>query len=92
MMPQPVRPASMPYPPPEHTDRLPGNVPIHGGHPAPAPEGAMTPGMTGPATAATLGAAKDTSETVYTCPMHPEVVSDQPGKCPKCGMKLVPKK
>lgn len=29
--------------------------------------------------------------TVYTCPMHPEVVSNQPGKCPKCGMKLVPK-
>jgi FtsP/CotA-like multicopper oxidase with cupredoxin domain len=25
----------------------------------------------------------------YGCPMHPEVASDQPGKCPKCGMKLV---
>src|SRR5262249_25233304 len=22
----------------------------------------------------------------YTCPMHPEVVSDRPGACPKCGM------
>lgn len=27
--------------------------------------------------------------TTYSCPMHPEVVSDKPGKCPKCGMDLV---
>jgi seryl-tRNA synthetase len=32
------------------------------------------------------------SVTTYTCPMHPEVESDRPGNCPKCGMKLVPKK
>ena len=25
---------------------------------------------------------------VYTCPMHPDVKSDKPGKCPECGMKL----
>jgi hypothetical protein len=25
---------------------------------------------------------------IYTCPMHPEVKSDKPGKCPKCGMTL----
>lgn len=28
----------------------------------------------------------------YTCPMHPEVVQDKPGKCPKCGMDLVEKR
>ena len=28
----------------------------------------------------------------YTCSMHPEVVQDTPGNCPKCGMKLVEKK
>jgi hypothetical protein len=26
----------------------------------------------------------------YVCPMHPEVVSDAPGACPKCGMALAP--
>lgn len=26
---------------------------------------------------------------VYACPMPPDVVSDQPGRCPKCGMKLL---
>jgi len=29
---------------------------------------------------------------VYTCPMHPEVTSDKPGKCPKCNMDLVVKR
>jgi Cu+-exporting ATPase len=26
----------------------------------------------------------------YTCPMHPEVIRDHPGDCPKCGMALEP--
>jgi FtsP/CotA-like multicopper oxidase with cupredoxin domain len=25
----------------------------------------------------------------YACPMHPEVTSEEPGRCPKCGMKLL---
>jgi len=33
-------------------------------------------------------AAAQTNAANYTCPMHPEVVSDRPGKCPKCGMTL----
>jgi hypothetical protein len=32
-------------------------------------------------------AMKDTMK--YTCAHHPEVVSNKPGKCPKCGMALV---
>ncbi len=31
------------------------------------------------------------AKEIYTCTMHPEVVSDKPGKCPKCGMTLVRK-
>ncbi len=27
----------------------------------------------------------------YTCPMHPEIIADQPGDCPICGMDLMPK-
>ena len=29
---------------------------------------------------------------MYTCTMHNEVMSDKPGKCPKCGMTLVKQK
>jgi P-type Cu+ transporter len=28
--------------------------------------------------------------TKYTCPMHPEIIRDKPGDCPKCGMTLEP--
>ena len=39
-----------------------------------------TPGVT----------AAGAGNTRYTCSMHPEVVRDAPGSCPKCGMTLVP--
>ena len=28
---------------------------------------------------------------VYECPMHPDVVQDEPGRCPRCGMTLLAK-
>ena len=32
----------------------------------------------------------DSTDTkTYTCPMHPEVISDKTGECPKCGMDLI---
>ncbi|RKR83669.1 hypothetical protein BDD43_3883 [Mucilaginibacter gracilis] len=34
---------------------------------------------------------KPVAKVQYTCTMHPEVLSDKPGKCPKCGMTLVKK-
>ena len=37
-------------------------------------------------------AAIASSKTMYTCPMHPEVVQEGPGSCPICGMDLVPMK
>ena len=32
---------------------------------------------------------KKVKKPQYTCPMHPEVKSPEPGRCPKCGMPLV---
>lgn len=31
------------------------------------------------------------TQVYYTCTMHPEVQSNQPGTCPKCGMELIKK-
>ncbi|MDY6951650.1 MAG: efflux RND transporter periplasmic adaptor subunit [Thermodesulfobacteriota bacterium] len=31
-------------------------------------------------------------QTLYTCPMHPQIVQESPGQCPICGMDLVPQK
>jgi heavy metal-binding protein len=31
-----------------------------------------------------------TRQTVYFCPMHTDVRQPGPGKCPKCGMELLP--
>jgi FtsP/CotA-like multicopper oxidase with cupredoxin domain len=37
-----------------------------------------------------MGVPEGEGPVVYTCPMHPEIISDQPGHCPECGMKLLP--
>lgn len=44
-----------------------------------------------PASSPPVQPAAPAGKILYTCPMHPEVVSDKPGKCPKCGMNLEPK-
>jgi len=37
-----------------------------------------------------LKAEVEGEKKLYTCPMHPDYISDQPGDCPICGMTLVP--
>src|SRR4030095_4777651 len=39
----------------------------------------------------TLDTGLRTLDSVYTCPMHPEIVRDAPGSCPICGMALEPR-
>jgi Cu+-exporting ATPase len=57
----------------------------HSAHgPAPRPPAAPAP----PPGAAASGAA---ARTEWTCPMHPEIVRDEPGTCPICGMALEPR-
>lgn len=70
--------------------------------PAPAPQAAhaapvktVTPPSTrgegsGKAAVAKVPSGEQAGAGAYTCPMHPEVRSDRPGACPKCGMALEP--
>lgn len=39
----------------------------------------------------TISKSLSQAQASYACPMHPEITSDQPGKCPKCGMDFVEK-
>jgi hypothetical protein len=69
--------------------------------PMPAPR-AMWPSPSRPSTTPTPAPSVSTSPPPpassappaadYTCPMHPEVHSATPGKCPKCGMDLLPRR
>jgi uncharacterized membrane protein YraQ (UPF0718 family) len=55
----------------------------------------MAPEATNPEPIGTLRArsseGREPLDVTYTCPMHPEVESSEPGRCPKCGMDLQPR-
>lgn len=39
----------------------------------------------------TTDSVKVSEKVMYTCSMHPEIISDHPGICSKCGMELIKK-
>lgn len=71
---------------PDEAPAMPAGHRHHGSEPmAPAKTEAPPPA---PATAPSGSARPKTAET-WTCPMHPQIVRNEPGKCPICGMTLV---
>jgi RND family efflux transporter MFP subunit len=80
-----------------YTCPMPEHASVHEDKPGKCPLCAMTliPVMTAPANSApakteSSSAPRPEMKQRYHCPMHPEVISDEPGKCPKCEMDLVP--
>lgn len=68
-------------------------MPGHGmpGHGMPGHGSELAPGThPGANEAAPTPSEPSQAPLQYTCPMHPEVVQDAPGECPKCGMTLEP--
>ena len=59
-------------------------------HPSANPAGQVPGSNPVPSNTNSPSGGRSVANQLYTCRMHPEVISDQPGKCPKCGMNLVP--
>ena len=59
--------------------------------PEPAPPGPSPDEAAAPAHEHHHHAPAAAPAATYTCPMHPEVTSTTPDRCPKCGMNLVEK-
>ena len=74
---------------PTYISDHPGDCPICGMRLVPVEQGE---GQAGTLPGADRGTPTTAVTAGYVCPMHPEVTSDKPGQCPKCGMDLVPAK
>jgi multidrug efflux pump subunit AcrA (membrane-fusion protein) len=72
-----------------HSDK-PGKCPICGMTLIPVMAPPVAPTNSSLANTNSVSETKPVAKQLYTCPMHPDVISDKPGKCPKCGMDLVP--
>ena len=83
-----------------YTCPMPEHASVHEDKPGKCPICGMTliPVMAAPGAATNSATANTNSASntqpaakqLYICPMHPDVISDKPGKCPECGMDLVP--
>jgi hypothetical protein len=82
--------------PPNPATTASGGARVHEMAAAPA---AISPAGSDPMQGMTAPAARETAvehamkhhDPAYLCPMHPQVVSNEPGRCPICGMDLVAK-
>jgi Cu(I)/Ag(I) efflux system membrane fusion protein len=49
-----------------------------------------SPGVPAPTAAAEHQHDSTADSSIWTCSMHPQIRMDKPGKCPLCGMSLIP--
>lgn len=91
----PVEIAPLPYAHPAQPDAPAGTVPevgsaLHQTHPIAASEAATSTGMShGNMNHQPANTNPAQADGRFQCPMHAEVRSDKPGRCPVCGMNLV---